>query len=89
MKDEKVFGEAEVALVAIETPEGEVLYYTEDIIIPYDGKEFAILVPTDEDEEMILARLEENADGEIEYVSPDDDEFAAVEKIYLEMPDEE
>lgn len=89
MKDEKVLAEETVALVEIETPEGEVLYYEEDVIIPYDGKEFAVLVPTDEDEEPILARMEKNEDGEIEYVSPDDDEFAAVEKIYLEMPDEE
>lgn len=88
--------EGEVAVVVIEDENGDELYYEEEMVIPYEGKEFAILLslPPEECEEgckcheepeVIIARIEKGEDGEDEYVSPTDEEFDAVLKLYEEM----
>ncbi len=93
-EDTKSTAEEEVIVVLIEGPNGEEEYYAQDVIIPYEGKEFAILVSVDEDDsdaepEIIVARMDQDDDGEIVYVSPEEDEFTAVEKLYNEMFAEE
>lgn len=88
----KAAADEEVIVVLIEGPNGEEEYYAQDVLIPYDGKEFAILVSEDETEEepqVIVARMDQDEDGEIVYVSPEEDEFAAVERLYNEMFDTE
>lgn len=59
-------------------------------MIPFSGKEFAVLVsiPESEDEEepdIILARIDINENGEAEYVPPTDEEYDAVADIYDAM----
>lgn len=90
----KAAADEEVIVVLIEGPNGEEEYYAQDVLIPYDGKEFAILVSVSEDEteeepQVIVARMDQDEDGEIVYVSPEEDEFAAVERLYNEMFDTE
>ncbi len=90
----KAAADEEVIVVLIEGPNGEEEYYAQDVLIPYAGKEFAILVSVSEDEteeepQVIVARMDQDEDGEIVYVSPEEDEFAAVEKLYNEMFDTE
>lgn len=89
-EDTKTAADEEVIVVLIEGPNGEEEYYAQDVLIPYDGKEFAILVSVSEDEteeepQVIVARMDRDDDGEIVYVSPEEDEFTAVEKLYNEM----
>ncbi len=87
--------EGEVSVVVIEDEAGNELYFEEEVIIPYEVKNFAILIslPPEECEpgcacheepEVIIARIDKGTDGEDEYVSPTDEEFEAVLKIYEE-----
>ena len=89
----------EIPVVIIEDEEGNEYYYEEEMVIPYDGKNFAILValPSDEhgedcgcfdDAEAIIARIDE-VDGEAQYVAPTDEEYDAVAEIYDNMVEEE
>ena len=87
--EQELQNDEEVVIVEVEGPNGEEEYYAQDIIIPYNGKQFAVLVsipdddaPEDEEPDLILARMDTTADGEIEYVSPEEDEFEAVQKLY-------
>ncbi len=65
--------------------------YVQDIVIPFAGKEFAVLVEIpqseedQEDPEIILARIDMDESGEAEYVPPTDEEYDAVAAIYNEM----
>lgn len=84
--------EQEESIIIIVTgPDGEEKEYVQDIMIPFAGKEFAVLVavPQTEEEqsepEIILARIETDASGEAEYVPPTDEEYDAVASIYNEM----
>mgnify|MGYP002627577814 CR=1 FL=1 len=94
----------EDVLVEMSDDEGNVYYYAEEMIIPVNGENFAILVAVhdeDEDEhehhchchedggecdcdddEVIIAKIVLNADGEEEYVEPTDEEFDAVQEAY-------
>ena len=90
-------------LVEMSDDEGNVYYYAEEMVIPVNGENFAILVAVhDEDEEhehhchchedggecdcdddeVIIAKIVLNADGEEEYVEPTDEEFDAVQDAY-------
>lgn len=87
--------EGEVAVVIIEDEEGNELYYEEDMVIPYEGKDYAILLslPPEvcednqcmEEPELIIARIDKDENGEDVYVSPTDEEFDAIVKIYEEQ----
>ena len=91
MTEERMDNETgeEVELITITGEDGQEEYYAEDVTIEYAGKQFAVLVPYVEDEEAaattsgdaIIARIDEE-DGEPVYVSPTDEEFDAVVKIY-------
>lgn len=81
----------EPIVVTITAPDGTEQDFAQDVVIPYDGKEFAVLVsiPESEDDErepeILLARIDTDANGEPEYVPPTDEEYDAVEAIYSAM----
>ncbi len=91
MKEEILQEEETVNVVTMTDSEGNETEFVEDIVIPYDGKQFAALVripASAEDEEepdIILARMETDESGEIAYVPPTDEEFDAVSEIYENM----
>lgn len=77
-------------IITITGPDGSEKDYVQDTVIPFSGKEFAVLVsiPESEDEEepdIILARIDINENGEAEYVPPTDEEYDAVADIYDAM----
>ena len=99
-KDVNVDAGEEISVVVIEDEEGNEFYYEEDMVIPYDNKEFAILIslpPEDcedgcachEETEVIIARIDKDENGDPLYVAPEDDEFDAVQKIYEEIDEDE
>ena len=88
-------------MVEMTDDEGNVYYYTEEMVIQVGEENFAILVGVhDEDEEhehhchcgdedcdcdeddVIIAKIIVNEDGEEEYVEPTDEEFEAVQEAY-------
>lgn len=81
----------EPIIIIVTGPDGEEKEYVQDIMIPFAGKQFAVLVavPQTEEEqsdpEIILTRMETDASGEAEYVPPTDEEYDAVASIYNEM----
>lgn len=92
--------EGEMSVVVIDDGEGNEMYYEEEVVIPYNDKEFAILVslpPEDcepgcechEEPEIIVARIDTNEDGEEEYVAPTDEEFDAVLNLYEALGEDE
>lgn len=104
MRDEKdqVFQddeEREGMVIVLTDEEGNELNYREEMIIPVDGVRYALLVGIDEDgeerldendeEDVLLAKIITNADGEDEYVEPTDEEFNAAQAAYDALMDEE
>ncbi len=91
MKEEILQEEETVNVVTMTDPDGNETEFAEDVVIPYDGKQFAALVripmsEADEEEpDIILARMETDETGEIAYVPPTDEEFDAVSQIYENM----
>ncbi len=90
--------EGEMAVIVITDDEGNETFYEEEVIIPYNGKEFGILVSLPSEEsidgehnpeegEIIIAKIEEE-DGESIYVAPDDEEFEAVLHLYETLGEE-
>lgn len=91
----------ESTLVEMTDAEGNVFYYVEEMIIPVDGENFALLVEVKdeehehgcdcgcEDDNVIIAKIIINEDGEEEYIEPTDEEFAKFQAIYDEILDEE
>ncbi len=81
----------EPIVVTITAPDGSEQDFAQDVVIPYQGKQFAVLVSIPELEEdtkkpeIILARIDMDDNGEPEYVPPTDEEYDAVEAIYNEM----
>ena len=81
----------EPIIIIVTGPDGEEKEYVQDIMIPFAGKQFAVLVaiPQTEEEqsdpEIILSRIETDASGEAEYVPLTDEEYDAVASIYNEM----
>ena len=67
------------------------------MIIPVDGMEFALLVGLnvendesfDEEENVIIAKIVKDENGEDEYVDPTDEEFEKVQAVYNELCDAE
>ncbi len=83
--------EKEEISVIITGPDGEEQEYAQVEVIPFQGKQFAVLVAipdsADEEEEpdIILARMDTDEQGEIEYLPPTDEEYDAVADIYDAM----
>lgn len=89
-------------LIEMTDAEGNVFYYVEEMIIPVDGENFALLVEVKddhehsegcdcgcEDDDVIIAKIVVNEDGEEEYIEPTDEEFAKVQEAYEKLLDEE
>ena len=90
-------------IVEMTDDEGNVFYYSEEMIIPVGEERFAILVgvPDEEgehehhhcddedcdcgDEDVIIAKIVLNEDGEEEYIEPTDEEFEAVQEAYEKL----
>lgn len=83
----------EIQVITITGDDGSEEYYAEAVTLDIDGKTFAILVPfhdeedepVEDDEEAIIARLDTDENGEVEYVAPTDEEFEAVAHAYEHM----
>lgn len=87
-------------LIEMTDEDGNKFYYAEEMIIPIDGENFALLVEVhdcdcdddcdcDCDDEVIIAKIVTGADGEDEYIEPTDEEFAKVQEAYEKLLDEE
>ena len=89
-------------LVEMTDEEGNVFYYVEEMIIPVDGVNFALLVAVKDehdhgadcdcgcdDDDVIIAKIVTGADGQEEYVEPTDEEFDKVQAAYEKLLDED
>ena len=83
-------------VVEMTDADGNVFLYSEEMIIPVDGENFALLIAIHEDdeenfddeEEVIIAKIVLNEDGEEEYIEPTDEEFERVQQAYEKLMDE-
>ena len=101
---EENFPEEDI-VVEMTDDEGNVFYYSEEMIIPVGDENFALLVaiPDEEeehfhdedcdcgccDDEVIIAKIITDENGEEIYVEPTDEEFERVSKAYDELMGEE
>ena len=89
-------------LIEMTDEDGNVFYYVEEMIIPVDGENFALLVEVKddhdhgegcdcgcEDDDVIIAKIVTGDDGEDEYIEPTDEEFEAVQAAYDKLLDED
>ena len=92
-------------LVEMTDEDGNVFYYVEEMIIPIDGENFALLVEYKgddhdcdgncdcgcgcENDDVIIAKIIINEDGEEEFIEPTDEEFEKVQAAYEKILDEE
>lgn len=95
----------EVDVVVLTDEQGNESYFMEEMVIPYEGKNFAVLVSIDdccEDEDCdchnheendedycIIARIDFDENGEAVYVGPTDEEYEAVSALYDDMCEDE
>lgn len=78
----------EVQLVTVTDENGNEIYYREVTSFDYEGKKFAILEPIPEEEgvkveDAFLTRVDME-DGEPVYVSPTEEEYAVIAKVFEE-----
>ena len=88
-------------LIEMTDDKGNVFYYVEEMIIPVGDENFALLVEVKdeehgegcdcgcEDDDVIIAKIIVNEDGEEEYIEPTDEEFEKVQAAYEKLLDEE
>ena len=94
-------------LIEMTDEEGNTFYYVEEMVIPIDGENFALLVEFKDDEhehcdcgcdcecdcdcddDVIIAKIIINENGEEEFVEPTDEEFEKVQEAYEKLLDEE
>ncbi|WP_294156722.1 DUF1292 domain-containing protein [uncultured Selenomonas sp.] len=104
MADEKDFVEDGAPVIEIEDADGNTYLYEEEMILPVDGEQYAILVGIHDDEEdagsacgcgcedgdedVIVAKILTNAHGEEEYVEPTEEEFERFQAAYDELVEE-
>ena len=100
--DDEDFGEV---VVEMTDEEGNSYFYTEQMIIPVGDDDFALLVEIKdheheagcdcdcgcscEDDDVIIAKIVVNENGQEEYVEPTDEEFEKVQEAYEKYLDEE
>lgn len=94
----------EDVVVVMTDEDGHEYYYREEMIIPVDEERYALLVGIhgedeehaagcgcgceDGDEDVIIAKIVVNDEGEEEYIEPSDEEFETVQKAYDALVDE-
>lgn len=103
MAEEKTFLEdGDATIVEFTDEDGNKFYYEEEMIIPVDGESYALLVGLhdddheegcacgceDGDEDVLIAKIVKNEQGEDEYVEPTEDEFERVQAAYNALVDE-
>ena len=104
MADKKIdetFLDDEDIVIEMTDEEGNTFYYVEEMIIPVDGVNYALLVSANPEEhfckdedcdcdegDVIIAKIIVNENGEEEYIEPTDEEFQAVQDAYDKMMDE-
>ncbi|MBR4152817.1 MAG: DUF1292 domain-containing protein [Selenomonadaceae bacterium] len=90
-------------LIEMTDEEGNVYYYVEEMIIPVGDENFALLIEVKDDEheheagcdcgceddDVIIAKIVVNENGQEEYVEPTDEEFERVQAAYEKLLDEE
>ncbi len=82
--------EKEEISVVLTDDEGNEIECAQVEVIPFQGKQFAVLVvipsaETEEEPEIILSRMDTDENGEVVYVPPTDEEYDAVADIYDAM----
>ena len=99
-KREEIFDDDDI-LIEMTDDEGNVFYYVEEMIIPVGDETFALLVEVKddthehgcdcgcEDDDVIIAKIVVNENGEEEYIEPTDEEFEKVQEVYEKLLDEE
>lgn len=97
-KNEAMEEDYEDIIVTFTDEEGDELLYRQEMIIPVNGDNYALLVGIEPDDEamtyrddednVIIAKIVKDDEGEDEYIDPTDEEFEAVQKVYNEMMDE-
>ena len=83
-------------VVEMTDADGNVFLYSEEMIIPVDCENFALLIAIHEDEEeyfddedeVIIAKIVLNENGEEEYIEPTEEEFELVQEAYEKLMDE-
>ena len=98
--DEENFADDDI-VVEMTDENGNTYYYVEEMIIPVGKDRFALLVEVHEhdhdegcdcgceEDDVIIAKIVTNADGEDEYIEPTDEEFEAVQAAYDKLLDED
>jgi len=90
-------------LIEMTDDKGNVFYYVEEMIIPVGDEKFALLVEVKDDEhdedcdcdcgccddDVVIAKIIVNEQGEEEYIEPTDEEFELVQAAYEKLLDEE
>ena len=91
-------------IVVVTDENGHEAYYREEMIIPLGKKNFALLVgiqecdcedencehqaDEDDEEDVFIARIDFDKNGEPVYLDPTDEEFAEVKEAYDKLMDE-
>ncbi len=90
----EIDAEEEDIIIKMTDEEGNVFLYEEEMIIPVDDKKFALLVALPyeghehgcdcgcEEDDIIIAKIVTNEQGEEEYIEPTDEEFEIVKQAY-------
>lgn len=96
--EEKDFDElGENIVVEFQDDKGNSYYYQQELVIPVNGQDYAVLIGQseadenafDDEDNVIIAKIVKDANGEDEYVDLTDEEFEAVQKAYNELCDAE
>ena len=89
----------EEIVVSFTDEDGNEILYMQEMIIPVNGQDFALLIGIDDnnadgvrmidgEEDVVIAKIVKDENGEDEYVEPSEEEYETVEKVYNEMMDE-
>jgi len=95
-KDDFMNTEDQQAVIMVTDEQGNESYYLEEMVIPMDHKNFAMLTelgkdgeePEDGEDNVIIARIEFNENGDPIYLDPTDEEFEKVKAAYEQIMDE-
>ena len=101
MSDKEKDMQDEDVMVVMTDEDGNEYYYQEEMIIPVGDQKYALLVGIHEDEDdhgcgcgceddedVLIAKIVVNDEGEEEYIEPTDEEFEAVQKAYDALVEE-
>ena len=89
----------EEIVVSCTDEDGNEILYMQEMIIPVNGQDFALLVGIDDnnadgvrmidgEEDVVIAKIVKDENGEDEYGERSEEEYETVEKVYNEMMDE-